>query len=486
MTASREGQQVDTLPVQIYGTFGSIIKKVAVDTDGHLQVDILSGGAGGGGTQYNEDDAHTSGDTGTLALVVRQDTAASLCGADSDYSGLIVDSTGRLWCNVSNTVAVSGTFWQDTQPISAASLPLPTGAATAALQLPDGHNVTVDNASIAVTGTFWQATQPISAVSLPLPTGAATAALQLPDGHNVTVDNASIAVTGTFWQATQPISAVSLPLPTGAATAAKQLPDGHSVEATQATASDLKSQVEGTNSQGAAAPNPVMVGGKDLSGNNNAFTSYTTGSFNSMPTILAKSDGSAIADIQNSALTVTGDEAHDAADAGNPIKVGGRATDYHPNAEGAQGDSEVAEDDRVNTAHNLQGQIIEGVNSRYYMGDAELDGTYQAAGTSTRTSSVLECWNYRRATVGFALDSTGTPTDITIEVFISPDNTHWSKLTNGALGSWIYDDQVCASEIEEAYTFDICAGYIKVVITSTGGDASNYFTVDDSYIYLGN
>lgn len=34
------------------------------------------------------------------------------------------------------------------------------------------------NASLAVTGTFWQATQPVSAASLPLPTGAATAASQ--------------------------------------------------------------------------------------------------------------------------------------------------------------------------------------------------------------------------------------------------------------------------------------------------------------------
>ena len=66
-------------------------------------------------------------------------------------------------------------------------LPLPTGASTSALQLPDGHNVTVDNAaggsavniqdggnSLTVDGTFFQATQPISAASLPLPTGAAT------------------------------------------------------------------------------------------------------------------------------------------------------------------------------------------------------------------------------------------------------------------------------------------------------------------------
>src|SRR5215469_5932278 len=57
---------------------------------------------------------------------------------------LFVDSAGRLYVNVtslpaiSGTVAVSnfpatqpvsGTFWQATQPISAASLPLPTGAA---------------------------------------------------------------------------------------------------------------------------------------------------------------------------------------------------------------------------------------------------------------------------------------------------------------------------------------------------------------------
>jgi len=34
------------------------------------------------------------------------------------------------------------------------------------------------NASLAVTGTFWQATQPVSAASLPLPAGAATAAKQ--------------------------------------------------------------------------------------------------------------------------------------------------------------------------------------------------------------------------------------------------------------------------------------------------------------------
>ncbi len=101
------------------------------------------------------------------------------------------------------SLTVDGTFWQATQPVSAAALPLPAGAATAANQLADGHNVTVDNAvggaavnvqdggnSITVDGVFYQATQPVSAAALPLPAGAATAANQLADGHNVTVDNA--------------------------------------------------------------------------------------------------------------------------------------------------------------------------------------------------------------------------------------------------------------------------------------------------------
>jgi hypothetical protein len=88
-------------------------------------------------------------------------------------------------------------------PISVASLPLPAGAATettlAAMNTKLGQ-------SIAVTGTFWQATQPVSG--------------------SITVSNfpASQTVAGTVsvgnFPATQAISAASLPLPTGASTEA--------------------------------------------------------------------------------------------------------------------------------------------------------------------------------------------------------------------------------------------------------------------------
>lgn len=113
----------------------------------------------------------------------------------SNQSGLAV--TGTFW---QATQPVSGTFFQGTQPISASSLPLPTGAATeatlaGALTLV-GFNARIntlgqktkvnstpvtlasDQDALPVTGTFWQATQPVS---------------------------------GTFWQATQPISLTTLP-----------------------------------------------------------------------------------------------------------------------------------------------------------------------------------------------------------------------------------------------------------------------------------
>ena len=114
----------------------------------------------------------TSPISGTVTVV--QPTAASLNATVTDGSGAltvdgtvtanagtgnftviqgtgtnlhtVVDSgTVTAVTSITNPVAVTGTFWQATQPVS---------------------------------GTFYQATQPVSAASLPLPTGAATEAKQ--------------------------------------------------------------------------------------------------------------------------------------------------------------------------------------------------------------------------------------------------------------------------------------------------------------------
>ncbi len=126
-----------------------------------------------------------------------------------------------------SALAVTGTFWQATQPVSIAALPLPSGAAqdrlTAATpfatRLSDGsafYNApTAAQLPAALVGgrldgnigAWMGATTPTvgqKAMTASIPVALAS-------------DQSALAVTGTFWQATQPVSAVSLPLPTGAA-----------------------------------------------------------------------------------------------------------------------------------------------------------------------------------------------------------------------------------------------------------------------------
>lgn len=96
-------------------------------------------------------------------------------------------------------------------------MPAALGQTTMTASLPVA--IASNQSSIPVTGTFFQGTQPVSAVALPLPTGAATAALQtqvtpsLNTGvrdagtQRVTIaTNDVVPVTGTFFQTTQPVS----------------------------------------------------------------------------------------------------------------------------------------------------------------------------------------------------------------------------------------------------------------------------------------
>jgi len=92
-------------------------------------------------------------------------------------------------------VPVTGAFYPGTQPVSAANLPLPTGAASEA------------NQATAIAG--------LASILAKLSADPAT---QTTLAAVLTKLNASVAVTGTFFQATQPISAAALPLPAGAST----------------------------------------------------------------------------------------------------------------------------------------------------------------------------------------------------------------------------------------------------------------------------
>jgi hypothetical protein len=118
----------------------------------------------------------------------------------------------------------------ETQPVSAASLPLPTGAATEATLASLAAEDFATQTTLAALLTELQGkadlieTQPVSAASLPLPTGAATEATLASLAAEDFATQTTLAALLTELQLkadlteTQPVSAASLPLPSGAAT----------------------------------------------------------------------------------------------------------------------------------------------------------------------------------------------------------------------------------------------------------------------------
>jgi hypothetical protein len=120
-------------------------------------------------------------------------------------------------------------------PVSASSLPLPTGAATSAKQPAIGTAGTPSADVISVQGVSGGTPQPVSAASLPLPSGAATESTlsamsgKLPATLGQKAMAASMAVVVASDQGAVPISAAALPLPSGAATSALQTTGNTSV-----------------------------------------------------------------------------------------------------------------------------------------------------------------------------------------------------------------------------------------------------------------
>lgn len=129
----------------------------------------------GGGTQYQQGTAATTTDTMTMAGCVRVDTPAVASGViDGDRARCIVDSTGRLWVHVG---VIDGTV-----------------AATQSGTWNIGTLTSITN-PVAVTGTFWQATQPVSG-TVTVTDGAGAL--------NVIVDSGTTAATQSGTWTVQP------------------------------------------------------------------------------------------------------------------------------------------------------------------------------------------------------------------------------------------------------------------------------------------
>ena len=270
-----------------------------------------------------------------------------------------------------NDVTVSGTVTAVAQPgVDIGDVTINNAAGASAVNIQDGGNtITVDgtvtiNAIPAGTNNIGDVdvlTLPaipagtnnigdvdvltINGVAPAFGTGVRGATVQ-----RVTIaTDDSVPVTGTFYQATQPVSAASLPLPTGAATLAEQQ--------TQTTSLSVMDDWDNGASDGAS---------------------------------------------------VSGDVAHGTADAGEPVKIGGKALSADPTAE--------ATGDRVNALFDLIGRQV---MFPYSLKENLVSGAITTAMTGTTSTSLIGApgsglYNYiTQITVSNAHGTVGT--DVAIQ-----------------------------------------------------------------------
>jgi hypothetical protein len=176
-------------------------------------------------TTANSSLASIATNTGNIPALVSGRVPVDGSGVTQPVSGTVAVSNFPATQPVSGTVAVSGTVpvsgpLTDTQlrasavPVSASSLPLPSGAATAA-------NQTTANTSLASIATntgnipaLVSGRVPVDGSGVTQPVSGTVAISNFPATQPV---SGTVAVSGTV-----PVSASSLPLPSGASTSALQ------------------------------------------------------------------------------------------------------------------------------------------------------------------------------------------------------------------------------------------------------------------------
>ncbi len=162
-------------------TVGSATNLAAIETAGATALNISGGsglptGAGGGG----------GGSGGGGGAVTQSGTWTVQPGNTPNTVPWLVTGAG-------GTFPVTGTFWQATQPVSAASLPLPSGAATSALQTTGNTALTTINTTL---GSPFQAGASIGNTGFGI-TGTLPAFAATPTFNLGTLNGAALAANQT-------------------------------------------------------------------------------------------------------------------------------------------------------------------------------------------------------------------------------------------------------------------------------------------------
>lgn len=305
---------------------------------------------------------------------------------------------------------------------------LPSGAATAANQLPDGHNVTVDN-------------------------GAGVSAVNIQDGGNlisiddgagsITIDNAALSVTGGGTEA----SALRVTIANNSTGVLSVDDNGSSLTVDGTLSCNLNA---GTNNIGdvdvVSFPDNEPFNVAQMNG-------------------VAVSMGSGVNGTGVQRVTIaTNDEINDDLD---DIRTAVQILDDWDDGGDKANVVNYAKDDTCTTL-------------------TALNVDYDTTSTETNSSADVTTTGYRRCDLLLTIDSTGTPT--TLEIFAqAKSGSTYFDMQNGFLGKFIYDDTAVATAQNVHVTFPCpTTGTMRVTITGTGlTAATNYFTVSNAELCLG-
>lgn len=356
-----------------------------VDTDGHLQVDVLSGGGGGtqytegdtdasitgtamlwedtsdtmravsaakplpvniisgsaSGTEYTEDAAAAADPAGPMTMAVRADSLAAVTTTDGDNIALRATNKGELYVKQTDAVPASqsGT-WNITNVSGTVSLP--TGAST----LTEQQSQTTHLATIAGDTTNIE-------TSVQLIDDAIVA-----DDAAFTPATTKVMMAGFEYDDTTPDSVNE-----GDAGAARMSANRNQyIQIRDAAGNERGANVNASGQLSVTVDNTVTVGSHAVT-NAGTFAVQESGGALTALQIMDDWDNDA-----SDGASVSGDVAHDSVDAGEPVKIGFKAYNF----DGTAPQTAVAEADRVNAISTPEGiQYVETAHPRFWHTSAD-------------------------------------------------------------------------------------------------------------------
>lgn len=228
---------------------------------------------------------------------------------------------------------------------------------------------------------------------------------------------------------------------------------------------------------------PFCAGGQDIFGDVQPFTAFIAGSLYTVVTVLTDSTGLTSVAINNQGLQISGTDAHDTADASNPIKGGFIGYD----------DKSFATDITASRISDMSGTLdglLRVSNLRETTGEIDigLDTDVWNATTTRNSDDITDVSKYRYMEIIFDMERSGNPGNMRVILQGKDDAGNYYDIQRGPWMRQVVNDEYFAagrlviwkvSDVEMPLS-DTCR--FRFV---AGSDASNTYTMNKARVIMG-